>query len=48
MVADGLEVLESGWWVSTVPGLAILFTVLGLNLFGDWIRDYLDPRTRRR
>jgi peptide/nickel transport system permease protein len=48
MVADGLELLEVAWWVSTVPGLAILATVLGLNLFGDWLRDYLDPRSRRR
>jgi peptide/nickel transport system permease protein len=48
MVADGLELLEVAWWVSAVPGLAILVTVLGLNLFGDWLRDYLDPRARRR
>lgn len=47
MVADGLELLEVAWWVSAVPGLAILATVLGLNLFGDWLRDYLDPRSRR-
>jgi len=47
IVADGLELLEVAWWVSAVPGLAILATVLGLNLFGDWLRDYLDPRSRR-
>jgi peptide/nickel transport system permease protein len=46
MVADGRDYLEPAWWVSTLPGLAILVTVLGINLFGDWLRDYLDPRLR--
>jgi ABC-type dipeptide/oligopeptide/nickel transport system permease subunit len=34
------------WWVMTIPGLAILFAVLGFNLFGDGLRDVLDPRLR--
>lgn len=46
MVAEGLESLERAWWVSAFPGLAILITVLGTNVFGDWLRDYLDPQTR--
>lgn len=44
MLADGREVLQTAWWVETFPGLAIVITVLGINLFGDWLRDYLDPR----
>jgi peptide/nickel transport system permease protein len=43
MLADGRTYLQSAWWVSVFPGLAIMFTVLGLNLLGDWLRDYLDP-----
>ncbi len=49
MLADGRTYLQSAWWVSVFPGLAILLTVLGLNLLGDWLRDLLDPtgRTQR-
>ena len=43
MLADGRTYLQSAWWVSVFPGLAIMFTVLGLNLLGDWLRDRLDP-----
>jgi peptide/nickel transport system permease protein len=43
MLADGRTYLQSAWWVSVFPGLAIMFTVLGLNLLGDWLRDLLDP-----
>ncbi len=46
MVAEGLESLERAWWVSTFPGVAILLTALGANVFGDWLRDYLDPQSR--
>jgi peptide/nickel transport system permease protein len=48
MVADGRQTLMTAWWVSTIPGLAIVLTVLGFNLFGDWLRDLLDPATRSR
>jgi ABC-type dipeptide/oligopeptide/nickel transport system permease subunit len=34
------------WWVMTMPGLSILLAVLGFNLFGDGLRDVLDPRLR--
>ena len=44
MVADGREHIAMAWWISTFPGLAILFTVLGINLLGDWLRDTLDPK----
>jgi len=46
MVAEGRDVIINAWWVSVVPGIAILCTVLALNLFGDWLRDTLDPRLR--
>ncbi|WP_262296607.1 ABC transporter permease [Microvirga sesbaniae] len=43
MLADGRTYLQTAWWVSVFPGLAIILTVLGLNLLGDWLRDLLDP-----
>jgi ABC-type dipeptide/oligopeptide/nickel transport system permease subunit len=46
MVADGRNYLLNAWWVSTFPGLAILFLVLSINLFGEALRDILDPRLR--
>jgi len=46
MVADGRELIVSAWWVSMFPGLAIMLTVLALNLLGDWLRDHLDPKLR--
>ena len=47
MVADGRQYMTVAWWLAAVPGLAITFTVLCFNLFGDWLRDYLDPRLRQ-
>ena len=46
MLADGRTYLQTAWWVSVFPGLAIMLTVLGLNLLGDWLRDQTDPTTR--
>jgi peptide/nickel transport system permease protein len=46
MVADGQGQLLRAWWLSTFPGLAIVFTVLSFNLVGDGLRDVLDPRLR--
>lgn len=46
MVADGRALIVTAWWVSFFPGLAILLTVLSMNLFGDWVRDKLDPKLR--
>ena len=48
IVADGRDVLVTAWWVSLFPGLAIVIAVLAFNLFGDRLRDVLDPRTRSR
>ena len=46
MIADGRELIVTAWWVSMFPGLAIMLTVLSLNLLGDWLRDHLDPKLR--
>ena len=46
MLADGRTYLQTAWWVSVFPGLAIMLTVLGLNLLGDWLRDRLDPTSK--
>src|SRR5262249_36163127 len=47
MVADGRGLIEQAWWVSILPGIAILVTVLSLNILGDSIRDRLDPKLRQ-
>ena len=47
MVSDGRDRLAVAWWISTMPGLAIMASVLSMNLFGDWLRDRLDPRLRQ-
>ena len=46
MLIVGKQTLGSAWWLSVFPGLAILITVLGYNLFGEGIRDALDPRLK--
>lgn len=46
MLADGRNYLTVAWWMGTLPGIAILLVVLGINLLGDWLRDMLDPSTR--
>ncbi len=46
MLADGRVYLSTAWWLATFPGLAILITVLGINLLGDGLRDTLDPRLK--
>lgn len=46
MIADGRELIVVAWWIAMFPGLAIMLTVLSLNLLGDWLRDYLDPKLR--
>jgi peptide/nickel transport system permease protein len=47
MVADGRGDIQSAWWIATFPGLAILLLVLAANLFGEGLRDALDPRMRK-
>lgn len=46
MIADGRELIVTAWWVAMFPGVAIMLTVLSLNLLGDWLRDHLDPKLR--
>jgi dipeptide transport system permease protein len=47
MLASAREFLQSASWIVTFPGLAILITVLSINLVGDGLRDALDPKMRR-
>ena len=46
MVADGRTLIVSAWWLFFFPTLAIVLTVLAMNLLGDWLRDRLDPKLR--
>ncbi len=47
MLAEAREFILRAWWVVTFPGLAILMTVLAINLMGDGLRDALDPKLKR-
>lgn len=47
MLAEAREFILRAWWVVTLPGIAILVTVLAINLMGDGLRDALDPKLRR-
>ncbi len=47
MIAEGRDFIVTSWWLSVIPGLAIMLTVLSMNLLGDWLRDYLDPKLRQ-
>ena len=48
MLAEGRDYLTVAGWIATFPGLAIMLTVLGINFFGDGLRDLLDPRLRKQ
>lgn len=45
-LAEGRQYLSNAWWLTVFPGLAIMCTVLAINVLGDWLRDTLDPRSR--
>ena len=47
MVSNGRAYIETAWWISLFPGLAIAAVVLAFNLLGDWLRDHLDPKLRQ-
>lgn len=47
LVADGRQLIVSSWWISFFPGLAILLTVMSVNMLGDSLRDWLDPKLKR-
>lgn len=44
MLAEGRDYMRTGWWLTALPGAAIMVTVLAINSIGDWLRDALDPR----
>jgi peptide/nickel transport system permease protein len=46
IIAQGRDFMVEAPWITTFPGLAIIISVLGLNLLGDGLRDVLDPRMR--
>ena len=47
MVSEGRDYLQTAWWTSAFPGLALFLTVMSLNFLGDWVRDRLDPKLRQ-
>ncbi len=47
LVADGRQLIVSSWWISFFPGLAILLTVMSVNMLGDSLRDWLDPKLKK-
>lgn len=48
MIASGREYMLNGWWLSTIPGIFLLVLVLNVNLFGEGLRDILDPRMKTK
>ncbi len=46
MIREGFDNILSAWWLVVFPSLAILLTVLALNILGDALRDAIDPKTR--
>ncbi len=47
MISDGRSFIDTAWWISTMPGIAIFLLVLSLNFIGDWLRDRWDPKLRQ-
>ncbi len=47
ILAEGRNYLDTAWWIALFPGLMLMLVVLSVNLLGDWLRDVLDPRTKR-
>jgi len=46
MISNGRDYMLSAWWISVIPGVALMVTVLTASLIGDWLRDELDPTLR--
>jgi peptide/nickel transport system permease protein len=46
MISNGRDYLLSSWWISVIPGFALMLTVLTVSFIGDWLRDVLDPTLR--
>jgi peptide/nickel transport system permease protein len=47
MLSDARQYITNAWWAITMPGIAIMLTCLAANVFGDWLRDKLDPQLRQ-
>lgn len=47
MIGEGRDQLQTAWFLTAVPGIAIVLTVLSLNIIGDWLNDVLNPRLSR-
>lgn len=47
MVSEGRDYIWSAWWIQTFPGAAIVVCISSIGVFGDWIRDFFDPRSKR-
>jgi peptide/nickel transport system permease protein len=47
MLAEGRENMEDAWWLATSPGVALVLLVMSINVIGDWLRDWLDPRSQQ-
>ena len=48
MITEGQKFVTRAWWIAVFPGTAITLSVLAINLFGDWLRDFLDPELRQQ
>lgn len=48
IMSAGRQYVERAWWLTVFPGACLFVLVLCVNLFGDWLRDYVDPRSRSR
>jgi peptide/nickel transport system permease protein len=48
MLAAGRDYLGQAWWIATLPGVAIMCTILSINILGDWLRNWLDPNLRNQ
>jgi peptide/nickel transport system permease protein len=48
MLAAGRDYLGQAWWIATLPGIAIMCTILSINILGDWLRNWLDPNLRNQ
>lgn len=46
MISEGRNYITSAWWLCTIPGLVIVVVIIGINLLGDWLRDFLDPKLK--
>ena len=47
MISSGREYLGTAWWISTLPGIALMLIILGFNLFGDGLNDHLNPKIQK-